>query len=104
MDVSLETVLYIFASGAGLMIVWLTGIQPGFQKWQDVRRARAITRPKKNQPTQPKPDMEEIRELVSTEIDARLAAAEEEITIAGQSETPANNLAVLGRSRRRRRD
>jgi len=104
MDVTLETVLYIFVTGSGLMIVWLTGIQPGFQKWQDIRRARAITRPKKNQPTQPKPDMEKVRELISTEIDARLAAAEEEITLAGQSETPAADLAVLGRSRRRRKD
>ncbi len=102
MDVTLETVLYIFVTGSGLMILWLTGIQPTFQKWQDIRRARAITQANKRV-RKPETDFEEVRELIATEIETRLAAAQDEITLAGQSDTPAADLAALGRSRRRRR-
>ena len=102
MDVSLETVLYIFVTGSGLMILWLTGVQPTFQKWQDIRRSRAITKANQRHVTQPQPDFDEVRELIATEIETRLATAQNEITLAGQSETPAADLAALGRSRRRR--
>lgn len=104
MDVSLETVLYIFVSGSGVMLLWLAGVRPGVRKWQDTRRERTRVQANIRDVELPKPDLSIVRDLISTEIESQLSSDQEEITLAGQSETPAADLAALGRSRRRSQD
>ena len=84
------------------MLLWLAGIRPGAKKWQDARREHTRTQENSRAAAPPKPDLSIVRDLISTEIESQLSSDQQEIALAGQSETPAADLAGLGRSRRRR--
>ena len=105
-DVTIETVLYIAVSGASVTRLWLLGVQPSLRKLRDARQVQKYSSQSRRRSRQspPTPDMARVREVIEAEINSRLAQEEEEITLAGQSSSPASDLAALGRSRRRRDD
>lgn len=105
-DVTVETVIYIAVSGVSVTLLWLLGLQPVLRKLWNTQRAKQYSPRSRRMNTvdhfpEAPPDTARVREVIETEIRTRLVQGEQEITLAGQSSSPASDLAALGRSRRR---